>query len=365
MNKLTKLNLKIFNWTTAVNCAEDWFVDQSCAGDINTVLTQSFKIAAVPVMFNEPQDFAYTQEAESIDLSQFDLVLLSDIEYRPRSWIDQWTEKNNIKNWRLLQGGVDLQEPLDHSRCVYRPWWIYHRDLKYNQFCKINTVSRPYMFDILLGSRRPNRDFVMHALQQSGLLNHNIVTFRDVFPGSQLNQKTQEVCEYFRNQPLQWPYISNNLNSDWEVSDQITNSVSQIVPWEIYKNTWYSVAAESVAEGSMFFMAEKISKPMFAGRPFIVFGIRGFLSKLQDLGYQTFHPVIDESYDHISNDIERWQAAFDQLTALHKKDPNAVYQQLESVLEHNRRHLSTLEERCQLQITSLLKSAVPDQYFIN
>jgi len=91
----SKLNIKIWAYKFAVNCAEDWFIDDTCCGTIEQVMQEPFRIAAVPVMFNRENDFAYQPGNESIDLSAFDLVLLSDIEYRPRSWIEDWARENN------------------------------------------------------------------------------------------------------------------------------------------------------------------------------------------------------------------------------------------------------------------------------
>jgi hypothetical protein len=358
-----RFNIKIWSWQHAVNCAQDWFIDPADCADIGTALTQPFRVAAVPVMFNCPGDFTYTPDADTVDLSQFDLVLLSDIEYRPREWIDQWIQQNNIKHWALLQGGYDTGQPIDYTRCAYRPWWIYHRDLKYNRWQSLSAVEpRSFMFDVLLGSRRPNRDFVMLSLQQHQLLNKNLVTYRDVFTGSVVDDRSQQVKLLFPDQVLQWPYVSANLPTEWEVAAQMTNSVSQHVPWTIYQNSWYSVAAESVCDGSIFFMAEKISKPMFAQRPFLVFGIKGFLAQLRQLGYQTFGDVIDESYDTIDDNHRRWSCAFDQLVKLHLLDPVEVYAKLRPVLEHNHRHLSETESRARNAVNNLLSQHIPEKY---
>jgi hypothetical protein len=341
---------KIWAYRHAVDCAQDWLIDPTDCVDIGLA-----NVAAVPVMFNEPQDFSYLPGNESIDLSGFDLVLISDIEYRPQHWIDEWIEKNNIKRWAMLRGGIDLGvSPASNS--VYRPWWIYNRDLRYNQYQDVNHNHKPYCFDVLLGSRRPNRDFVMLSMQQHELLDKNIVTYRDVFPGSALDRRTDDVFTMFDNADLQWPYVSANLDPAWEVSDHINNAVSQTVPWKIYQHTKFTIACESVCTGSVFFMAEKISKPMFARRPFVVFGIKGFLKTLRSLGYHTFHPVIDESYDDIENDLERWQAAFEQVIKLHDANHREVYDKLECVLDHNHQWLQDCGTRARQDIMDLKQS---------
>jgi hypothetical protein len=223
-------------------------------------------------------------------------------------------------------------------------------------------TPRPFVFDVLLGSRRPNRDFVMLSMQQHQLLDANLVTYRDVFTGSVVDDRSHQVKSLFPDVQLQWPYVGKNLQSEWEVAEHMTNSVSQHVPWNIYKNSWYSVAAESVCDGSIFFMAEKISKPMFAQRPFLVFGIKGFLAQLRHLGYQTFDTVIDESYDAVDNNHQRWSLAFDQLIKLQSVDPAEVYSKLQPVLEHNRQHLLQTESRARVAVDALLAQHVPAQY---
>jgi hypothetical protein len=360
-----KLKIKIWAYTHAVNCAEDWFVDPACVGTQQQALDSEFKVAAVPVMFDRPTDFTYQPGNENIDLSCFDLVLLSDIEYRRVEDVAEWATQLGIKKWALATGGYDLGKPFDYDRCVYRPWWIYNRDLKFNSYQEVRDGEKSFVCDALLGSRRPNRDFVMLAMQQHGLLERNIVTYREVFTGSAVNTVSQRVADYFPEQQLQYPYVSPNLDPTWEVSDSINHSVSQTVPWEIYRNTWVSLAVESVSSGSMFFMAEKISKPMMAARPFIVFGVKGFLRKLRVEGFQTFEPYIDESYDEVDDDVERWRMAFDQVQRLHDMDLSRLYVDLESKLMHNSRCIRLREDHANHNIIKLLRNHIDQQYWLN
>jgi hypothetical protein len=248
---------------------------------------------------------------------------------------------------------------------VYRPWWIYNRDLKFNSYQHVNDSNKHFVCDALLGSRRPNRDFVMLAMQHHGLLERNIVTYREVFTGSAVNSVSQRVADHFFNTTLQYPYVSPNLDTTWEVSDNINHNVSQTVPWEIYRRTSVSLAVESVSTGSMFFMAEKISKPMMALRPFIVFGIKGYIKQLNQLGYNTFHPYIDESYDEIEDDIQRWQAAFDQVIKLQSQDCQQLYIDLEDRLKYNLTTLKNQQDNANHNIIKLLRNHIDQQHWLN
>ena len=40
---------------------------------------------------------------------------------------------------------------------------------------------------------------------------------------------------------------------------------------------------------------------MMSSKPFIVLGSKHFLKNLRSIGFKTFHPVIDESYDLLDN----------------------------------------------------------------
>lgn len=360
-----QLTVKVWAYTHAVNCGDDWFIDRDSLGTYDQALASQYCVAAVPVMFNRPENFTYQAGNELVDLSQFDLVLLSDIEYRSLADISAWADHAGIKKWILAAGGFDTARPLDYTRCVYRPWWIYNRDIKFNSYQEVRDSKKSFVCDALLGSRRPNRDFVMMSMQQHNLLDRNIVTYRDVFTGNSINTVSQQVADYFSNMPLQYPYVSPNLDPAWEVSDNINHSVSQTVPWEIYRHTAVSLAVESVSTGSMFFMAEKISKPMMAARPFIVFGIRHYVRTLQQLGFKTFHPYIDESYDDIDNDLDRWSCAFEQVVKLHDRDIDRLYLHLEDRIQHNANLIKTLESQANNSLISLLRQHIDAGLWLN
>lgn len=62
--------------------------------------------------------------------------------------------------------------------------------------------------------------------------------------------------------------------------------------------------------------SEKVLKCMMMGHPFILISTPGHLAAIRELGYKTFHNVIDESYDSIHNDHDRMQAALSEIERL-------------------------------------------------
>jgi hypothetical protein len=344
-----------------VDVAADWgdFVTTQCR---STALKSPFSIAAMRVFYDEPWIFNFEPEVAQIDVSEFDLVLLSDIEYYSQHQIQEWAVRKGIKNYLLAVGGLH-QEPLA-SNVVYRPYWA-NMYLKLNQPEQLNCTVRPYMFDCLLGARRPHRDYAMLALTQTGLLDQNIVTYRDCFPGAVIDKSSESFAKLFPGVRLNWPYVSPNLNPDWEVASQITNQVNLVSPSKIFQQTNYSILAETLGTGDNFFLSEKTAKYMHAYRPFIVLGPMHHLRKLNELGFQTFGAAIDESYDDEPVDSIRFQKAMLQAIRLaYFESVEDVYNKIQYALENNARQLVYIGTQTKEAMQKLLENALANRMSI-
>jgi hypothetical protein len=111
------------------------------------------------------------------------------------------------------------------------------------------------------------------------------------------------------------------------------------VPLELYRDSYFSIITESeVSMGDVTRFTEKALKPFLGFHPFILVGNPGALSMLRDLGFKTFHPFIDESYDRITNVTDRLAALMTEIDRLMAMSPEALlnwYQALSPILEHN------------------------------
>ena len=323
--------------------AIEWGFDHSQIVDLDTALSQPYKIAVLPVYCNRPTEFSYNPVFDTVPLDKFDLVLFTDIEWRSQAERIAWVETMGVDNWLLHVAGVWLDEPW-HPRVIYRPAWSFNF-LRWNPPKPDFPLDRPYDFECLLGARREHRDFVMLNLQTSGLLDRGIVTYRDLFVGHWITETPEHISKLFGDTKLTYPYVSPNLDPAWEVKQNMDNSVSGLVPWEIYNRTWFSVVCETLAQGRVFLSAEKIAKCLQARRLFVVFGIQGFLQHYRDWGFETFGDVLDESYDSTADDIHRWTQAFEQVKWLCSQNLPALLQKLQPRLEHNHHRLYALEQQ--------------------
>lgn len=90
------------------------------------------------------------------------------------------------------------------------------------------------------------------------------------------------------------------------------------------------------------FISEKTYRPMYLKKPFIVYSMPGCLEILRKLGYKTFHPYIDESYDLEDDVIKRRKLIFKEITRLNKmpyEDLQSLVTTMSAICSHNHRVL--------------------------
>lgn len=117
---------------------------------------------------------------------------------------------------------------------------------------------------------------------------------------------------------------------------------------EWYADTCFSLVSETAVdthlmglgiEPGKIFISEKSFKPIAYQHPFIIQGTKNTLNFLQSRGFETFHSVIDESYDTFSTAEWRLNAIGEVLQDLYRdyQQHGSVFQtpQVKEILQHN------------------------------
>jgi hypothetical protein len=89
------------------------------------------------------------------------------------------------------------------------------------------------------------------------------------------------------------------------------------------------------------FITEKTFKCIPAMHPFIILAYPGLLAELRRLGYKTFAPLIDETYDTIINDDDRFEAIWKEIIRLLQKTPEEWIQwqtAIKEIVEFNKNY---------------------------
>jgi len=112
-----------------------------------------------------------------------------------------------------------------------------------------------------------------------------------------------------------------------------------------YMNSYINLVSECALAEQCIYFSEKTWKPLAQLQPAIFMNTPGSLAKLRELGYKTFSPFIDESYDEIEHPVERLKAISNEVKRICKKPIEEVHEWYYSILDdllYNQKRLLTL-----------------------
>jgi hypothetical protein len=112
-----------------------------------------------------------------------------------------------------------------------------------------------------------------------------------------------------------------------------------------HSDSYFYICTETFMHGDHKSLTEKVFKPLVNFQPFLFLAYPGALSLLRSLGFKTFSPFIDESYDLEQNENIRVNMIFKEINRLcnmSKDEIHEWYWGMESILIHNHRQVLEL-----------------------
>lgn len=324
-------------WLPKLNL--DYVITHSIKEYITNV--DSIKIAFTTHRFWAQHDTDYASAEDKInDLSPHSLlVFVLESELHEFHWtIWEQCHQNNV--YWLLPGYVNDRDDINDNIICWGDWFkttanIY-KQLP-NKLAEVNPYAvKPKYFDALLGSPKPHRDFVYESINHLGLADKCIMTY-----GGDWKENEFYAKDYFIYEPGTELIGTTIGTADWANYHGICCHLSQIIPIKVFNDTAYSIVAETDYDNTLSCFTEKTAKPILARRLFVVFSGYKFLHNLRKLGFLTFDNVIDESYDLIFDDNERYAAAMQQVQWLCQQDQTEIYNKVRDIVEHNYRLIMT------------------------
>ncbi len=267
----------------------------------------------------------------------------------------------------LLITGGDLPETYpcvtyDHFLCCILDYAINQEQMQRRGEI-FDKQHKPYDFLFLNGRGRAHRRYLLERFRMLGLLEHSLYTYLDGRgSGSRLLSVTKDGREL-----MSTPTTIQALPPQYEVSRYRENQI--VYPdrhyfaktdifnheWgeiylqaEPYVDTYFSVVTETVFEEPWSFRTEKIAKVLAQGHPWICAASRGWYRDLRDLGFRTFHGIIDESFDLIDNHQDRMERIVAVVNDLCRQDLVSFLAQCEDVCKYNQQHLIEFSQQHRL-----------------
>lgn len=174
-------------------------------------------------------------------------------------------------------------------------------------------------------------DYKFSQEDNTNLLNNKIIDKSDIdmIPTEKLNETLPKnlVGESIGVSTPGW----GEINSTYE---PYLNSYFDIVTETFYDNQsnekepWYKHES----------LTEKVWKPIAFYQPFIVVSWPGTLAKMRELGFKTYHPYIDESYDLEIDPNRRLRMVINEIIKLCNKTPEELhewYWNMWGIIKHN------------------------------
>ena len=130
---------------------------------------------------------------------------------------------------------------------------------------------------------------------------------------------------------------------------------------EVYLDSYIYVGTETCFENEMF-ITDKPFNGVACLQPFIVFSCVGYLKYIKKLGFKTFDDFIDESYDEISDNGERFVALCNELDRIKNIPLDEIHKWYISIkdrLIYNRNHYLSFGEKVTFR-DNLLKAIQND-----
>jgi len=152
-------------------------------------------------------------------------------------------------------------------------------------------VKKEYEFLCLNRRMRTGKFLLLKELKHRGLIDQTLYTYVKTLGTARVDNRVKK--QQLQDDELKGESIcADDNNYLYGLNSDIYHKVKV----DIVNETYY------FKEDQLHF-TEKVFKPIMLGVPFVVNGVRGYLSGLKQLGFETFDTVIDESYDQYPNGV--------------------------------------------------------------
>jgi len=258
---------------------------------------------------------------------------------------DKWFNSQNkytdrikllYSNWSLPAKSNEYRKLLNNQKTTFG---------KYSNECSIAKNSditvekqRPYKFLMFNRRLRPHRIYSIlyfhyKKIIDDILISYDLNTMQCFDIGDNLNRR-DHFSEKSQLEELHSIYL-----------DLIENNPKRTIDYDNLENVWgfnfenkqpYLDSYIHITSETNFFekggyFSEKTWKPIGNLQPFILMNSWGSLDELKKLGFKTFHPFIDESYDLIKNNEDRFGAILNEIYRLSKLPISEIHNWYHSI----------------------------------
>jgi hypothetical protein len=246
-------------------------------------------------------------------------VLIVSGNLNARQQYTEWCKQNSKEEYIEFQEGVEWDGKTSHPPSA---------------MVKIQDHCLP--FNSLNRAHRNHRTEHLYFLAENKL--QGLVSGGAWFGTHPIDTPIYQTVEYDHYKSV----LTANYPKTVDVQDLVNQVPNLINNLEIYERSQLTVVTEShFDQTGGLFITEKTFRPLLVGHPFMILGQKDTLKKLRSWGFQTDFAGIDQSYDLVADDSERFLHFHQSLTNWYNtplEEKKLMLQKWESTIKHNFNH---------------------------
>jgi hypothetical protein len=246
--------------------------------------------------------------------------------------LESHSEYNILRKHQMYE----LVATQSHSAIIPNSAKIFNKDFKhFGHFIGHGNQHRLHLASYLY-SNHQNKTLQTYHCSATDAYHRVHLGIEDMMFSGKTKEELDQALNLITNSPI--------------VVDSI-NSYPILVPanlniTKVYPNFFVEMVNLTYFTGSIFYVDEKVWRPMLMKTPFMIQGPSDTINNLQKLGFKTFGNWWDEGYsqDHAGCHVPAMIENIKQLSLLSIEELENLYNDMLPVLEHNYNRLLALKE---------------------
>jgi len=249
------------------------------------------------------------------------------------SWFPEEERRLQVRNWPFVMVNTAFHYDINsNQRMSVQEFQDTRNTLRNKHF--IFKIRRPrdhrlaFLYKIATDNLLEKADW--SCLTPINFDQNNIVDTQNRYQFEFNLDKIAELCNN----------IPHTLDAEQGLTYNTVSAWTDKTP-DSHKNSYLYLCTETFINGEYKSLTEKVFKPIVNFQPFLFIAYPGALALLRNLGFKTFSPLIDESYDNEPDEIKRLgmiYAELNRICSMSKEEIHAWYWSMEEILIHNYNH---------------------------
>lgn len=278
----------------------------------------------------------FHEECEKHNISPTQIIYVTG-NLKSSEQYEFWANDNNIKKRLKIIPYAHFEMAISKMMSDNTPTRKSH--IKYKKARK-NEIK---LYNCLQKRPRNHRAWLFKGLCDNDLLSQGINSM-NIFQKNYSHMDGRDITHTeYQNLIQHLPILPPRDNNLFEFSSGDCGSYLTNLNEQTMLDSWLTIVSEASFSDSLntCFLSEKTFKPIACEHPFIIYGDKDSLKYLRSLGYKTFHPYINESYDSLPT-WERLEAIIEEIKRLSQYTDDeklSWYKEISPILTHNKKVL--------------------------